>query len=336
LNIDAVDIQLIGTSQDNQFVSGLFASAQPTSTGNAGNLKVDTGILQIKNGATVSVTSLGTGKTGNLILNTHSIRLNNNALIFADTRNNNNSDTKQATININSQDLIMRRGSNIITNARGENVIGGNININTYFLIANENSDISANSENFRGGNVRIDAQGIFGTQFRPQLTPQSDITATGATSDLSGNVEIITPQTDPTSGSIRFPTIPVETKVADACSTPGYAQSSFTITGKGSLPPSPLKPLVGRLNQTKLATLPGEIKSQATRKRRNNQQEAEIKEIVEAQGWVKTPDGKIILVAYNPQNTVSSHIASKSCKHLHESRNPRNKGVQMLKKVKD
>ncbi len=280
--------------------SGLFARNLGTNDG--GNIVINTGKLTVQNGGILNSESKGIGNSGNIDVNTRSIRLNNDALFSANTRNNNDSDTEQATININSQNLIMRRRSNIFTNAAGENVVGGNINIDTNFLIANENSDISANSENFRGGNVRIDTQAIFGTQFRPQLTPQSDITATGASEDLSGNVEIITPQTDPTSGSIQFPTIPVDTEIVDACSTPGYAQSSFTITGKGSLPPSPLKPLVGRLNRTKLATLNENepIKKQPIQTRKK---EPSIKPIVEARGWVRTPEGKIILVAYNPQN---------------------------------
>ncbi|MBV6625885.1 MAG: S-layer family protein, partial [Rivularia sp. (in: Bacteria)] len=317
VNVDAKNVQIIGKTRDNQFPSGLFTSAQENSTRDAGNLIINADILQIEDGAWVSVASAGTGRAGNITINADFIRLNNDGLITGNTRNNNNLDTEQATININSQELIMRDGSRIRTNATGENVIGGNININTDFLIANENSDISANSENFRGGNVRIDAEGIFGTQFRLQPTSQSDITATGASPELNGTVEIITPQTDPTSGSIKFPTIPVETQIADVCSTPGYAQSSFTITGKDSLPPSPLKPLPGRLNQTKLATLEEDIKPQATRSRQNKKQEPEIKEIVEARGWVRTPDGRIILVAHAPNGRFSSPpTASKSCSY--------------------
>ena len=303
LSVDASDIQLIGTTKDNEFSSGLFTSAEANSTGNAGNLTVNADILQLEDKAKLSVESLGTGRAGNLIVNADSIRLNNNALLSANTGNNEiDSDTEQATININSRELIMRRGSNIFTNATGENVVGGNINIDTDLLVANENSDISANSENFRGGNVRINAEGVFGTQFRSQPTPQSDITATGVTEDSSGTEEVITPRTDINNGLVELPTTPEDTQIADACSTPGYARSSFTITGKGSLPPSPLQPLVGRLNRTKLATLDKNEVIQ-TQQIQTRKKEPSIKRIVEAQGWIKTKDGEIILVAHNPQN---------------------------------
>ncbi len=323
LTVDAKNVQLIGKTGDNQFSSGLFTSAAKNSTGDAGDLTINSDILQVEDGAKVDVEGRSTGRAGNLTINADSIRLNNDALLSANTRNNNNSDTEQATINIKSQELIMRRGSNIFTNATGENVIGGNININTDFLIANENSDISANSENSQGGQVRIDAQAIFGTQFRSQPTSKSDITATGASEDLSGTVEIITPQTDPTSGSIEFPTTPVDTEIADACSTPGYANSSFTITGKGSLPPSPFKPLTGRLNRTKLATLEGKIDPQATRRRQKKKVSPKIKQIIEARGWVRTPDGRIILVAHAPNNTNSQAITnSANCKFAESTNN--------------
>ena len=317
LNVNARDIQLIGTSEDGSYISGLFASADSNSTGDAGELTIKTNTLLVKDGAGIIVQNLGKGRAGNLIIDADSIRLNNDALISANTRNNKiDSDTEQATINIKSQELIMRRGSKIFTNATGENVVGGNINIDTDLLVASENSDISANSENFRGGNVRIDAQGVFGTQFRSQPTPQSDITATGATENLSGNVEVITPRTDINSGLVELPTITVETEIADACSTPGYAQSSFTITGKGSLPPSPFEPLTGRLNRTKLATLDevGEIKSQG--RRRQARKAPQRKQIVEAKGWVRTKNGEIILVAYSPQDKFSSPLNTpRGCK---------------------
>ena len=303
LSVDADNIQLIGTTKNNEFASGLFSSAEPNSTGKAGNLTVNADILQLENEAKLSVESLGTGRAGNLIVNADSIRLNNNALFSANTSNNEiDSDKEQATININSRELIMRRGSNIFTNATGKNVVGGNINIDTDFLIANQNSDISANSENFRGGNVRINAEGVFGTQFRSQPTPQSDITATGVTEDSSGTVEVITPRSDIDSGLVQLPTTPEDTQIVDTCSSPGYARSSFTITGTGSLPPNPSEPLTGRLNRTKLATLneDEEIKKQT---RRRIKKEEPIKQIVEAQGLIKTKDGEIFLVAHNPQN---------------------------------
>jgi large exoprotein involved in heme utilization and adhesion len=162
LRVDAQDVQLIGTSADGQFPSGLFASAQRNSTGDAGDLTIKTNTLLVRDGAGVTVQSIGTGTAGNMTLNARSIRLDNNALLSANTRSAKvDPNREQATININSQDLIMTRNSNIRTNARGANVFGGNININADVLVGIDNSDITANSANFRGGNVTINIQGI-------------------------------------------------------------------------------------------------------------------------------------------------------------------------------
>ncbi|BAY81274.1 filamentous hemagglutinin outer membrane protein [Calothrix parasitica NIES-267] len=96
--------------------------------------------------------------------------------------------------------------------------------------------------------------------------------------------------------------TIPVDTKITNTCSIPGYAQSSFTITGKGSLPPSPFEPLTGRLNQTKLAILDKVEETKLQRSRINKK--SEIKQIVEAQGWIRNKNGEIFLVANPPQHS--------------------------------
>ncbi len=243
LTVNAENIQLIGTNADNpEFPSALSTSAQPNSTGDAGDLTINTNSLLVQDGAAVSVQSVGTGTAGNMTVNARSIRLNNDALLTANTRSTKvDPNSEQATININSENLIMSRNSNIRTNATGENVIGGDININTNFLIGFENSDISANSANFRGGNVRVNAQGIFGIQFRDVASDNtSDITATGASSDLSGSVELITPEIDPNSGLVELPAISVDTEVAQGCYSPSYAQSKFAIAGRGGLPTNP------------------------------------------------------------------------------------------------
>ncbi|MGM3309147.1 hypothetical protein ACSQ6I_24760 [Anabaena sp. WFMT] len=56
--------------------------------------------------------------------------MDNFATILGNSRSNTTaSNQEQASINLNSQSLIMRNCSNITTNATGNNVIGGNITI---------------------------------------------------------------------------------------------------------------------------------------------------------------------------------------------------------------
>ncbi len=300
-------VQLIGKSANNEFSTGLFASAEKDSTGNAGDLKVKTQNLLVRDGAQVSVTTLGTGNAGIMTINADSIRLDNQASFNANTRSpNKDSNREQATINFNSPLLILRRGSNITTNATGENVIGGNINIGTDFLIALQNSDISANSTDFRGGRVRITGLDIFGTQPRNALTPESDITATGASPQLSGSTEINTPDLDRTQGLIELPfqVIDASNQIAQDCPRSRNAKKplgNFIVTGRG-IPPNATQPLNGTPNLPQLATLD----SQNASTKPNTSSIPKLpptsqNTIIEAQGWVKTPDGEIMLVAQVP-----------------------------------
>jgi large exoprotein involved in heme utilization and adhesion len=311
LNVDAQDVQIIGTSPNGQYASTLFTSAEPNSTGNAGDLTIKTNTLLVRDEAEVAVESRGTGTAGNMTLNARSIRLDNKAFFLANTRSV-DPNREQATININSQDLIITGNSNITTNATGANVFGGNIIISADVLVGIENSDITANSADFRGGNVTINTQGIFGIQFRDVASPQtSDITATGATRELTGNVQIIRPDVDPTSGLVELPVDFVDRSDAIAQGCRDVQGSSFVVTGRGGLPPTPQQALgddprwrdwrtpagVSRQPNTPAnGTLPPSANSASTKSAR-----------VEATGWVIEPDGKVILTASAP-NVTSSH----------------------------
>ncbi|WP_445627707.1 two-partner secretion domain-containing protein [Nostoc sp. DSM 114167] len=319
LIVDAQNVQLIGTA-NGQFRSGLAASAQQNSTGDAGDLTIKTNTLLVRDGAAMTVESLGTGTAGIMTLNSRSIRLDNNALLSSNTQSAIDPNREQATININSRDLLMSRNSNIFTNAKGENVIGGNININTDFLIGFENSDIRADSTNFRGGNVRINAQGIFGIQFRDvKSDTTSDITARGASSELSGNVELNTPDIDPNSGNINLPTIPVDTQIAQTCQAGGnLAKSSFTITGRGGLPPNPGEALNTDAVHVDLVSLnpkgdrsfvPSKITTPAP------------EPIVEATGLALNQKGEVVLTANLSTNTPRTPwLKPTSCRAIRNS----------------
>ncbi|KYC40675.1 hypothetical protein WA1_23820 [Scytonema hofmannii PCC 7110] len=317
LSVDAQDVQLIGTNADGEVVTGLSTSAQSNSTGDAGDLTIKTNTLLVQDGAGVGVRSFGTGTAGKMTVNARSIRLNNNALLTANTRSAKvNPNREQATININSRDLIMRRGSNIRTNATGENVIGGNINIVTDFLIAVENSDISANSANFRGGNVKINAQGIFGTQFRDMASDRTnDITATGASPEFSGTVELNTPDIDPNSGLVELPTIPVNTEVAQGCYSPNYAQSSFIITGRGGLPPNPKDVLTSDAVELDWVTLNPNIDNFKSPSVSTNPTNPTPEPIVEATGWVFNAKGEVVFTANAPTSPRSSWQKPVECR---------------------
>ncbi|MBD1937777.1 filamentous hemagglutinin N-terminal domain-containing protein [Microcoleus sp. FACHB-68] len=252
LTVKASDsVEVIGTSADGQYASGLSASVRPEATGEGGNLTIETARLRVADGAIATVSSLGEGKAGNLRVDAGSIGLSNTSSLTAETsagggtielrspsitlRDGSSISTNASggesggNIDVRSSALILRQGSRITTNATGPQVTGGNMAVNTDVIAAIENSDISANSEDARGGNITINAQAIFGSVFRtpedlerllntsdpllldPARLPSSDITATGADSSLSGTVSVNTPNVDPAQGLLNLPETPVD-----------------------------------------------------------------------------------------------------------------------------
>ncbi|MGB3402340.1 MAG: filamentous hemagglutinin N-terminal domain-containing protein, partial [Microcoleaceae cyanobacterium] len=234
INLTATNIELSGTTPDGSAPSGLFTSAEPDSTGQAGRLTVNTNQLIVRDEAVVGVRSVGTEAAGDLIINAPNIFLDNQATLNANTT------AGEGDIILNTEDLRLRNNSNITTNATGE-ATGGNITINTETLTAIENSDISANAEDAFGGRVTINAVGVFGTAFRTQQSQFSDITATSELGpEFSGTVELNT-ELDPSSGLIDLTqtvTDPNDLIAAEFCRQRG--SSAFIVTGRGGIAVSP------------------------------------------------------------------------------------------------
>ena len=159
------------------------------------------------------------------------------------------------------------RQGNITTNA-GTTEFGGNggniaINAPNGFIasVFSENSDISANAYSGSGGKVNVTAQGIYGIRFRPQLTPFSDITAS-STLGINGEVNLTTPNIDPSRGLSQLPVglIDSSNKIDRRCLPKGPQRSStFTVTGTGGIPTTPLDPLQPQNTPSELVPLPRE-----------------------------------------------------------------------------
>ncbi len=284
--------------------SGLFASTFENSTGQGGDLTVTTGQLVIRDDAQVNVSSEGTGNAGNLEVTSRNLQLDNRAVLRATT-----SSGEGGNIKLLEQDLIlMRRNSEISTQARGTGN-GGNIDIiNADLIVAvpGENSDIVANAFQGNGGNINITTSGIFGIEFRERRTLQSDITAS-SDFGLDGTVDINTPDVDPSRGLINLPVEPVDTEVAQGCTAGGtVAKSEFIITGRGGLPPNPGSALSTDAVQVNLITLNPEVARSSTTAVSTSPTSSKPARIVEAQGWAQGANGEVILTANAP--TVTPH----------------------------
>ncbi len=311
LSVNASEsVELIGTST--KAASGLFASAI-VGDGAGGDLTITTPELIVRDGAAVSVSNFqsrnlappGTGPAGNLQIQAPTIRLENQGVITAAAAGGD-----KGNISLESQDIQMRRGSAITTDATGPSA-GGNITINTDTLVALENSDITARAVNNRGGRVIVNAQGIFGTQFRPQLTSESDITASSNLgAEFSGIVEINTPDVDPSSGLVELPAtvVDVEGLVARNLCAPKQAGSSFSVTGRGGLPASPNDPLIDEVVAVEWSRPSGEVLSGGVRRPRSTDSGQRRNRVIrQAQGWTVAADGTVVLTDEAPTATPHS-----------------------------
>ncbi len=317
-----------GTAGNGNVVSAAFTTVEETAAGNGGDINITTNLLTLSNDAGLFASSRSDQRTaGNINITADAIRLDNQANIAANTKGGegninlrsptitlrrNSSITTDATggkfggdVVVRSQFLQLREGSFITTNAIGEEITGGNIRIDSDIIAALENSDISANSENFRGGTVTINTQGIFGTEFRQQQTSFSDITATGANSELSGEVTINTPEVDPSSGLIELPDNVVDiTGLVDQQCSRQARRSSFVVIGRGGIPEGPDDPLSPEGYLVDLVTINTAERREGENVRSDAQHLPRTQlptEIVEATGWYTNEKGEVVLTASTP-----------------------------------
>jgi filamentous hemagglutinin family protein len=246
LNISATDsIQIRGRSQaNNSTINSAVIDPGPllraffglpnSLTGDAGNVRVTTPNLILADGGTVSVTNQGTGNGGTVAITANTVHLDRQGSIQAQTASGDG-----GNLALRLRDGLIMRNESVISATAGGNGDGGNITINAPVIAGFENSDIIANAVQGNGGNITITTQGIFGLEFRPQLTPENDITASSQFG-VNGTVEINEFSLDPDTGIVELPAGLADTsdQIAQGCATDG--ESSFVATGRGGIPPSP------------------------------------------------------------------------------------------------
>ncbi|NEP11701.1 MAG: filamentous hemagglutinin N-terminal domain-containing protein [Symploca sp. SIO2C1] len=293
-------VQVIGTSADGQSPSSLLASSE--GTGNAGDLRIITGEMSIQEGAQVTVSS-PQAQAGNLNI-TADFLLLNQGTISAETAKSGSDPQGSANITLNVSDSLLMRNESLISATALDQANGGNIIINTPFLIAlppegPEGSDITANAFQGDGGRVNINAIGIFGIQFRDRLTPFNDITVSSEFG--SAGVADINTSFDVTRGLVTLPTDFVDaTQLIDRRCTPNdpSRQSSFYITGRGGIRQNPTEMLDADATVSDWVTLDTEEELSENTDNNTNPTSTKPQQIIEAQGIIRTPDGQLYLAA--------------------------------------
>ncbi|MBE9114828.1 S-layer family protein [Lusitaniella coriacea LEGE 07157] len=213
-----------------------FLRLSPIVDGVSGNVTINTPRLSVTDGAEISVSHAGSNSAGDVKINANSVFLDRGGRVIAST-----SSGEGGNLNLQLRDVLVMRNNSLISTNAGGTGNGGNITIQSPFIVAvpTENSDITANAFAGNGGNIQIATNGIFGLQFRPQLTPLSDITASSQLG-VSGIVNISEFITDPSSGLTELSTTLADssTQIKSDCSA--SQGGKFIVTGRGGLPPNP------------------------------------------------------------------------------------------------
>ncbi|MFN6528759.1 filamentous hemagglutinin N-terminal domain-containing protein [Nostoc sp. ChiSLP03a] len=286
---DAANPSYIGTA-----VRPVFGVSNATS----GNTTINTPLLNISNGATVFVQNLGFGKAGTLNIQANTLRLDNGASISASTKAGGGGNT-----NLQLRDLLLMRHRSFISAEAGSSGNGGNITINAPNIVGLENSDIIANAIKGKGGNIQIATQGIIGLKFRPQLTPENDITASSEFG-VSGTVQINNIGVDPNSGLVQLPTNVTDPsqQIASGCST--NQGSRFVVTGRGGVPQNPNQDVTSDVYDGLHLSTWSDVRD-ISEYRKTDAVTAQMSEsskvLVQATSWHRNSQGKIELIAAQP-----------------------------------
>jgi large exoprotein involved in heme utilization and adhesion len=296
LTVNASDsVELLGNDRNGN-PSALFSITQGTA--DAGNLKIATNNLIVRNGAEINVSSEGTGNAGNLELIARSIRLDNGGKLTATSVSGEGGNITLSDLNL----LLLRGNSEISTDATAGSGNGGNINIDTDVLAAVERSNITAKAVEGRGGNIRIATQGLF-------LSPDSEINASSERG-IDGVVEINRPDIDPSAELVVLPAeiIDVSGLVAQGCPAGGGSiargGSQFVVTGRGGLPPTPAEATRSDTTLADLGTPVQNAENLAIADTSSNQTSSSPTTLVEATGWVIGSKGEVLLTANAPTAT--------------------------------
>jgi filamentous hemagglutinin family protein len=241
------------------------------------------------------VGSVGSGITGDIEINSPKITLDNQGRLNAESASGNGGNIK-----LNSDLLLLRRGSQITTNAgtaqQGGN--GGNIEINSRFIVAipKENSNITANAFTGKGGNVNITSRGIFGIEPRTQETNQSDITASSELG-VTGNINLNSPDNSAIQNNLgKLPQTAIDTNalIANSCIARRNQQQngSFFITGSGGLPVRPGDASLPSYSTGDVQPIPTEATTLPTQTRPWQIGDR----VIEPTGVYELPNGKLVL----------------------------------------
>ncbi len=230
----SIDYNLFLNASNN---SGLVSRSRAVSTGDGGNIVINSPNLNISKGATVTANSDGLGQGGSIVVNAQNVRLDSGSITAKTAA------ADGGNLNLNIVDLLLLRNQSEISTSAAANGNGGNVAIQSprgvVVAVPRENSDITASALGGQGGTVEINAFSALGFNFQ-RLDDFSNIAATSL-NGLQGTVTVSTLDADPSRGLQPDPIAPGAPNFSQACPTSSNQLASTLInSGTGGIAPSP------------------------------------------------------------------------------------------------
>jgi filamentous hemagglutinin family protein len=286
--------------------SGIYSNVESGAVGNGSDIELSANSISFTDVAGLRADNAGIGNAGNVNVNSTNLDINR-GIINAATASN-----EGGNINLKIDDTLTMRNDSLISAQALNNANGGNINIDTNFIVAFPNqiegngSDIIASAAEGDGGNIRINAESLFGIQERKfeDNNRTNDIDASSEFG-LDGTVSIFTPDINPVQGATELPSNIVEaeqtTQQACEANRETEAKNGLVINGKGGIPAPPDQPLTSQnllINGevTSASAIPEPIET------------SDGKKVHLARGIKFTKDGGVILTPY-PTNNAGERI---------------------------
>jgi large exoprotein involved in heme utilization and adhesion len=324
--------------------SGANSTIEAGAVGDGGNITITAGSLSLLNGALVNASTFGTGNAGDARIRAsgaiafNGVEGGNITGVLSEVGrsgvgeagdveivgrslylNRGSISTETAlgqggNIQVTTQELLLMRNQSQISTSAGTSQAqgnGGNIRINTPFIVSApfENNDITANAFTGSGGRITINAQNLFwmtprsraeleralGMTDPQKLLPSelqtNDITAISQTDPtLNGQVSVTELGTDLSRGVVELPSVlnDASNRIAQNCSPKVQATNSLTSIGRSGIPTKP-----GDLSNNDSEIAPW-VTNQNSAQTANSPQPT----IVEAQTMRRDRNGDILLSA--------------------------------------
>lgn len=193
-------VKLSGTSEDGQRPSLL--TAQTTNTGDAGNLRIETEQLTVRDGAKVSVSTSGSGQAGSLNVNAaNTVKLDGqDSGLFARAINGGNA----GSLTIATRQLTVQNGAEAtVSSPLGQ---AGNLTVMADSILLNRGNltAVTGKGQAEGGANITLQLRDLLQMRNESRISADALATANGGNINITTDFLIAQPPTGPSGSDIR------------------------------------------------------------------------------------------------------------------------------------